>query len=917
MKFKNFLSKLFLFAFLLFFLAAGFSSAQRLTGNIKGKVTDEEGIPLPGVTVDISSPVLMGGVHTQITSEEGLYRFVNLPPGEYNLVFRLDGFQRVERLNIKVSVKGTVTEDIVLKQAALEESVTVTGEAPVVDVTSSGMSTNFDKDILEKIPAGRFSFIDVVKQTPGIVTQSGYSGTGLMVAYGSNAESNAFQIDGLDITNPRQGDSYLFPNQDIFTEVEVSGLGTPAEYGSFTGAVINVVTKSGGNRLSGSVGYYGQFQELTDDNNPDPENTFSYQRHKFLDTAFTLGGPILKDKLWFFGSTNITRNDSTGWMSDPQYHSETKEDNYFLKLSAQITNKHKLVGVIAYRDWAYQDSITPYTMPEATRYWTTRIPQWNIMYTWIISSAAFLELKTAGYYSSDDGLPQSKYGGSIDNPIHYDLLTGVTSSGAWWPFYAYYTRFQAHAGLSYFADDFLGGDHEFKIGVQFNRGGQGSVCAYSGGKLYYDYGGYPYLLYEQQPFYYGGQVDNIGIFFDDSWSVGDRLTLNVGLRYDNYKGHIPPFDVWEGWHRIPGEKTSEVRDLVVWNSFSPRIGFALQLTSDRRTLLKAHFGRYYDPLFVGTYEWPGPNNTDWTASWWTGSEWEQYYFISGEGGWNIDPNLKSPYSDQFSVGLEREVFPYFSVGITGIYKRQKDLIALNNAGGIYELVPMVSPDNGQTYMVYNQINVGEALILTTNPESFEQTYKGVVLNLTKRYSDNWLFNASLTWSRSEGLSAISPSTGTRQLGIIAETSYHTGKDPNDWTNAKGLMQADRTWVFKLQFAYNFPWDILASVNYQHMTGRPYTSRVQVYPDQGRRRILEEPRDGKHRFDPLSMLDFRLQKSFAIYKSLRLDAMFDVFNVFNINTVTSFASYNLWSYNYLEPSSIPSPRRVQVGLKLEF
>ena len=230
---------------------------------------------------------------------------------------------------------------------------------------------------------------------------------------------------------------------------------------------------------------------------------------------------------------------------------------------------------------------------------------------------------------------------------------------------------------------------------------------------------------------------------------------------------------------------------------------------------------------------------------------------------------------------------------------------------------MVSPNNNQTYMVFNQLNVGESKFVLTNPKDFEQKYKGIVLKLNKCYPNNWLLNSSLTWSKSEGLTTISPSTGSRQLGIIAETSYHTGKDPNDWTNARGLMQFDRTWVFKLQLGYTLPWDILASANFQYMTGRPYTSRVQAYPSQGRRRILAEPRDDKLRFDPLSMLDFRLQKTFPIYRTVRFSAILDIFSVFNSKTVLGFESFDPWSELYLNPSWIPMPRRLQVGLKLEF
>src|SRR4030043_490648 len=234
----------FFFVFLL--MLPSFSNAQRLTGNIKGTIMDETGAPLPGVTVELSSPELMGGIHAQTSDDKGLYRFVNLPPGVYKIVFSLEGFQKIERINVKVSVRGTITEDIILKQATLEESVTVKAQSPVVDVTNSGLSTNYDRDLLEKIPSGRFSFLDVVQPTPGIITESGDGGASLMSAFGSNNESNSFQIDGLDITNPRMGDTYIFPNQDLFIEVEVSGIGAPAEYGSFTGAVVNIVTKSGG-----------------------------------------------------------------------------------------------------------------------------------------------------------------------------------------------------------------------------------------------------------------------------------------------------------------------------------------------------------------------------------------------------------------------------------------------------------------------------------------------------------------------------------------------------------------------------------------------------------------------------------------------------------------------------------------------
>jgi hypothetical protein len=194
---KKGLSKWVTFVVFLTAVTIGFSFGQRLTGKIIGTVA--EGEPLPGVTVELSSPALMGGVYSEVTSAKGTFRFLNLPPGMYSLVFSLKGFETVKRLNIKVSVDTTVTQDVALKVAALEEAITVVAPAPLVDVTKSGLTTTFSKELLEQLPSGRFTFFDVVKQAPGLLmnTQEGWK----IVAYGSNYESSDYQLDGVDIRN--------------------------------------------------------------------------------------------------------------------------------------------------------------------------------------------------------------------------------------------------------------------------------------------------------------------------------------------------------------------------------------------------------------------------------------------------------------------------------------------------------------------------------------------------------------------------------------------------------------------------------------------------------------------------------------------------------------------------------------------
>ncbi len=894
------------------------SHAQILTGNIKGTVTDEEGTTLPGVSVELSSEALIGGPQFRITSKKGGFNFLDLPPGSYTIVAKLNGFQKIIIEDIRVRVGVTVTQDIVMKPSPIQETIIVMGKTTMIDISSSGTDTHFDEDYLETIASGRYTFIDIVKQAPGIIHgESSWAQDLDFSSLGSNIESNAIRLDGLDIGDPVQGTAIVLPNQEIYKEVHVSAMGSSAEYGNFTGAVVNIVTKSGGNEFSGSIGYFGQFNSLTDDNNPDPEKYFSFNRNKYNDAVFTLGGPIIKDRLWFFTSVNIVRNDATSWQENPEYQAPINDDNYFLKLTSKLGKSHKLSGIFSFRNHHIEYPPTPYTKPESTYITDDFTPNWNLIYTWLISSNAYLELKISGYRNDLERVPPPE--GSIHNPVHYDLLTGVTSNGAWWPRLEYKERFQGKVKLSYFAEEFLGGDHEFKVGAQYTRTEKGTACLYGGGYVMFTYGGEPYLRYQQHPFYYGSLVNHTGVFIDDSWTLwNDRLTLNLGLRYDNHTGAVPELPVMDVWNKT--DKTNPpVKGLVEWNTISPRLGFVLQLTKDKQTVLKAHYGRYQYPMISGAFDFPGPNATPWIASYWTGTEWEVYNYVPAEKVRNDPQNLRPTVMDMYTIGLEREIIADFSIGLRAVYKKHYDHAAIKNVAGEYELVPMISPDNGETYMVYNQLNVGDNEYVITNQEDFDQTYKGIIFTLKKRYSNNWMMNASLTRSRSEGLICVSPrQTGQySQQGIIAISSWTYGRDPNDWINADGLLQMDRKWVFKFQLGYNFPWGILASVNYNYLGGRPWTPRVRVYPDQGRRIIMAEPRSDKNRFDPINLLHLRLQKNFHLYNRLKFSLTADIFNVFNVNTTTEYQTHYMWSLAYLEPSAIPAPRRLQIGLKLEF
>ena len=296
MNIKNFLKKG-VIAFMFLVLVVGFSYSQATTGKLAGIVTDEEGAPLPGVSVEVSSISLMG-LRGDLTTVKGVYRFISLNPGVYKVVFSLEGFKTVERPNVRVSLGGTTTVDATLEVATLAEEVVVIAEAPVVDVERSGVANTFTSDDILKLPVPRGSIGAVLSMNPGV--QGGN-------AFGSDAMDNNNTIDGLPTSSPEGGGFRMSPDVDTVEEVEMITIGASAEYGQVAGSVVNVVAKYGGNNFEGSVALYIRPNFLMGDNNPFPDvQSPEYQR--YYDASFSLSGAIAQDRIWFFAYGNAQNN---------------------------------------------------------------------------------------------------------------------------------------------------------------------------------------------------------------------------------------------------------------------------------------------------------------------------------------------------------------------------------------------------------------------------------------------------------------------------------------------------------------------------------------------------------------------------------------------------------------------------------
>ncbi|MDH7494053.1 MAG: carboxypeptidase-like regulatory domain-containing protein, partial [Candidatus Saccharicenans sp.] len=295
------IKKVFVPLLVILFLAPLAFSQSRETGAITGTVTDESGSPLPGVTVTITGPALMG-TRSSVTDARGVYRFPALPPGTYTIKAELQGFQDVVNSNIRLTTTTTLTIDLTMKQAALEEEVTVVAKSPTVDVKSTETaSVALTNEILRNIPYSQFT-ADIVNMAPGVTNN---------VAFGASQNTGiAYTMDGVNVADPEAGSAWVFSDHNIIEEAKIMGVGLPAEYGNFTGVIFNLITKSGGNNFSGHMEF--NFQGKRTDspkglwgttNNAAYINDFPALTSpllKLMDANAHLGGPIIRDKLWFY-----------------------------------------------------------------------------------------------------------------------------------------------------------------------------------------------------------------------------------------------------------------------------------------------------------------------------------------------------------------------------------------------------------------------------------------------------------------------------------------------------------------------------------------------------------------------------------------------------------------------------------------
>jgi hypothetical protein len=903
-----------------FALWACAAHAQTSTGGIRGIVRDTTGAVLTGVTIETASPERIGGAAVEVTDAQGAYRFENLPVGLYSVTFTLQGFTTIKRGDIRVEVGRSIEVDQTMSLGSVQESLTVTGDSPVVDTLHAASTTNFNKQLIENIPSSRNSFFDLIAYAPAVKTTAiGASGFNI---FGSNSDQNSLQYDGVDVSAPKSGSAWDWPNYDMMQEVEIRAVGASAEYTGFQGGVINIVLRSGSNTVRGSGSFYGLWNSLVANNLPAEPLPYNVQHR--LDYNFALGGPVKKDRLWVQYINEYILDRTTDVGIDPKFAGTIIIWRPFVKVTARVSNQDQIEA--SYNDcrdwWPFGAGKT--RTPEAQSVEIGYDPPVTARWAHTFGSATMLEVKGGGVYVRKGNVP---FSGDFTTPGHFDLATGNNTVNRGYQNRTYQNKTNLNATLAHTATDFLKGTHEFKFGVQTAYGVAIDNLAYASGMKLYDFGGAPSYALFREPYSVGARIRTAGGFAQDNWTVSDRVALNLGLRYDHTRGDVPDLDQLSALTaandrsfdlRTTGKTFDGVPNLITWRDISPRLGTTIKLDQAGKTVVKTSWGRYYGKLVGSMFNYISPGATvqnyfNFNAA--SGKYDIPYFSVDPKANYGIDPNLTNQYTDTLFVGLERQVRSSFGINATFVYKKEHNFIRLEDVAGVYAPQPYVDTFNGITHTltVYNRVSPSsQSLFEVTNRPDFDQDYKTFVLEANKRWSDKWQVLASYQWQRALGYAG--GGLTTQGFGSLSPSGF--GRDPNDLTNAFGRTATDTTHAIRVSTTYEAPFAIHLGMRYFYDSGRPYARVVTVRAlRQGSRTVIADPR-GDYQLPSLSDLRLRLDKDFGFGGARRVRLSLDLINMFNSGTPVTVRN-NSTQAGFGDLVTAVVPRRAQVGLRFEF
>lgn len=933
-------------------VAAAFAQATTSgTGAMNGRVVDDTQAVMPGVTVTITSPAMMGA-RTAVTDSEGQYRFTAVPPGDYTVQFELAGFRTVRSEGIRISTGFTGTINAEMKVATLEESVTVTGQSPVVDTSATQVGNTFNAEQLAALPTSRDYFsllagspavqmnrIDVGGSTNG--TQQGFT------SYGTTGQVRA-SIEGINATEAT-GAFGNYPDVGAMEEVVINTAAHSAEAAT-PGVQSQFISKSGGNEFRGTFfgGYSAESWQssnidadqikrgLTGGGGLQPEDVNRLSAYQDENIGF--GGYLIKDKIWWYGSYRH-QDIKARFVNFPVKPQQTILNNYSGKVTYNLSQNNKLIVYTQPSQKKQPQRFDSFLLGVDTGINSTEATTWNQnFWAWVhkaewngvISDNSFAELRAGQYgYNWDNGVNGT---GLRYEDIGNNIINGRNRNWS-----RERRRNQVLGTISYFKDGWAG-DHNFKLGGEiFDESVRDIyIDGYEEDILHVMQNNVPLDIIQFQPGDAKGGLRTYGTFINDTWRVTSRLTANLGIRYDRYRAYLPEQEHIAGRFNPTAISFAANDNVIAFNNVAPRIGFTYDLMGNGRTVFKANYGQYW---------WnPGAdfvfNVSENAPAWWRRYRWSD---VNGDKRWNpgeegalvdsrggratesLDPDLKNSRTDEVAIFLEREVITNFGVRTGYVWRGTRNQYQRVNINRPYDAftvpVTIVDPgpdgsaattaDNGPGITAYDLAPAFRGLPVvnqTTNTPNGDGDFHTFEITGTKRMSHHWsaLISYGYTKSFDNGNSAF--------LGNSVRANALPAT-PNDEINTTDGRHEYSRQTVKISGTLQVPWGLSVSPMLRYQQGFPFgrtfaSSALSI----GSVRFLAEPL-GTRRQDDIIVTDLRVEKEFALPRSRKISAFFDVYNLFNGNPAQNLQWSSGTAFN--RPLSVVPPRLARIGGKISF